>query len=439
MLGAGDAYFASKCAARMKRLTYDSGATLLFVSHDISSVQQMCNRAIWVERGQIIMDGTPLDVGKAYYAETLRLEEERLALRNSGKISGSLVEAQPDVLLFRFVRSDFGQLQGEHNIYRITLKDESGNAIASILPGAPMDNDLGQRGAIISGNTTLWGEAERDGDRYCRKIKNTGGEDNQAAFQFVGVRLADRTDLQLEVEYAADEKDEVAVEVHSDSAYVRSATLPKDSGLELQCYVVSIVQPKPAEGGGKNEQVALGEEKEDGGQVSPIWFEQEGFYRIRRSVDKFASNYAEIIGVDICGKGGPQAIFSPGEDFILKITIKAHRFLGKAYLDISLYTSDDVVVYVGYWPLADRLEQGIYCYEISFNAPPLHQGEYVFSFALLDNFHAPSPIYFSEWNRTHQMYINETYFGQMGLGLVHLPTTPLRGATLIAACPKTGV
>lgn len=97
ILGAGDAYFARKCADRMKRLTQDSGATLLFVSHDISSVQQMCDRAIWIERGQIVMDGSPLDIGKAYYAETLRLEEERLTRHNQRGSGGSLLEVRPDV------------------------------------------------------------------------------------------------------------------------------------------------------------------------------------------------------------------------------------------------------------------------------------------------------------------------------------------------------
>ena len=38
VLGAGDAAFTSKCAERMKRLTQDSGATVLFVSHSMDSV-----------------------------------------------------------------------------------------------------------------------------------------------------------------------------------------------------------------------------------------------------------------------------------------------------------------------------------------------------------------------------------------------------------------
>lgn len=82
VLGAGDAYFTGKCFERMKNLAERRGATVLFVSHDLGSVQQMCNRVVWIERGQIVTDGNPLEVTKAYYASILRQEEERLKTRN---------------------------------------------------------------------------------------------------------------------------------------------------------------------------------------------------------------------------------------------------------------------------------------------------------------------------------------------------------------------
>ena len=48
VLGAGDAYFAAKCTERMHRLTLEMGATVLFVSHDMASVERLCDRAIWI-------------------------------------------------------------------------------------------------------------------------------------------------------------------------------------------------------------------------------------------------------------------------------------------------------------------------------------------------------------------------------------------------------
>ena len=450
VLGAGDAYFASKCAARMKRLTQDSGATLLFVSHDISSVQQMCTRAIWLERGQIIMDGTPLDVGKAYYAETLRLEEERLKIQNQGAIGGSLTEAQPDVLLFRFVRSDFGPLQSAHPIRRLSLASSDKSHSLSVSVGAPMDNDPSQPASIFATPGSLWGTAEHCATNgYLRAVTATGGADNQAAFQFVGLSLAGRDDLVLEVEHAVDPIDPVAVEYYNGKEYVRLGLLEageiEGAAWLTQRFAVCPAAPVPlvtfadvvALPPAESTQDALREkernEKENiGSEAMPA----EKFYRIKQSVDKFASNYAEITSIEIHGKEGPRVVFASGEDFLLKIRARIHSQLKSAYLDICLYTPEDVVVYVGYWTLGDCLEPGEYAFEVVFKHPPLRQGEYIFSFALLNDFFAPGPTYFSEWNRTHHIKVNEDSFGKtMGLGLINLTTEPAYSSTLFC-CKK---
>ena len=65
VMGAGDAYFAGKSSHRMKKLT-SSGCTLLLVSHSASQVLQFCERAIWLEKGEVKMRGGSLEVVKAY-------------------------------------------------------------------------------------------------------------------------------------------------------------------------------------------------------------------------------------------------------------------------------------------------------------------------------------------------------------------------------------
>lgn len=79
ILGAGDAYFAGKCMERMRRITMEHGATVLFVSHDIHAVQALCQRVIWLKHGQVAMDGEPLEVARSYYREVQEEENRRLA------------------------------------------------------------------------------------------------------------------------------------------------------------------------------------------------------------------------------------------------------------------------------------------------------------------------------------------------------------------------
>lgn len=43
-----------------------NGATLLFVSHDLDSVQSMCDKAIWIDKGNTIMQGDIDVIADAY-------------------------------------------------------------------------------------------------------------------------------------------------------------------------------------------------------------------------------------------------------------------------------------------------------------------------------------------------------------------------------------
>ena len=85
VLGAGDAYFAGKCFERMRQIAIDSGATVLFVSHDLASVQKLCDRVVWLERGCVRLDGEPLDVSKAYYKTVQQEEAQCLLARSEAK------------------------------------------------------------------------------------------------------------------------------------------------------------------------------------------------------------------------------------------------------------------------------------------------------------------------------------------------------------------
>jgi len=65
ILAVGDAAFQQKCT-RYLRSFQANGGTLLFVSHSEASVLALCERAIWLERGTLQIDGPSGDVCRAY-------------------------------------------------------------------------------------------------------------------------------------------------------------------------------------------------------------------------------------------------------------------------------------------------------------------------------------------------------------------------------------
>lgn len=66
-LAVGDARFVAKCMRRIKDIQ-SLGATILFVSHDVSSVRTLCGRAIWLDGGKLLEDGAVFPVTGRYMA-----------------------------------------------------------------------------------------------------------------------------------------------------------------------------------------------------------------------------------------------------------------------------------------------------------------------------------------------------------------------------------
>lgn len=65
VLAVGDYKFQQKCLQRMRELL-DGGTTLLFVSHDIDQVKEICDHAVWLDHGAVRMQGEIQTVCGAY-------------------------------------------------------------------------------------------------------------------------------------------------------------------------------------------------------------------------------------------------------------------------------------------------------------------------------------------------------------------------------------
>ena len=67
-LSVGDATFKKKCKQKIAD-TIKSGVTVLYVSHNAESVKELCTRAIYLKKGQLIYDGAVNDALEVYQAD----------------------------------------------------------------------------------------------------------------------------------------------------------------------------------------------------------------------------------------------------------------------------------------------------------------------------------------------------------------------------------
>ncbi|HET7307846.1 MAG TPA: ABC transporter ATP-binding protein [Gammaproteobacteria bacterium] len=64
-LSVGDAYFQQKCVKKIKQFRAEGGS-IIFVSHDMNAVKMLCNRAMLLDKGRTVAEGTPEQVVNAY-------------------------------------------------------------------------------------------------------------------------------------------------------------------------------------------------------------------------------------------------------------------------------------------------------------------------------------------------------------------------------------
>jgi lipopolysaccharide transport system ATP-binding protein len=76
VLAVGDAEFQRRCLGRMEELG-SSGRTVIFVSHQLSAVAQLCDRALQIESGRVVGDGPPAEVIARYLHQTHSSGSER--------------------------------------------------------------------------------------------------------------------------------------------------------------------------------------------------------------------------------------------------------------------------------------------------------------------------------------------------------------------------
>jgi ABC-type polysaccharide/polyol phosphate transport system ATPase subunit len=124
-LAAGDAYFVQKSSRRIRELC-SSGATILFVSHNLSQVQEICQRALFMAEGRIIEEGRPAEMIAAYNRWSFEKEKKAPVIvqrQDLQMISGS----------------------GEVLVTGVKLKDAHGEETAGFYTGEDMEIEIHYR------------------------------------------------------------------------------------------------------------------------------------------------------------------------------------------------------------------------------------------------------------------------------------------------------
>ena len=201
VLGAGDGYFIAKSTERMERLVKDSASTILLVSHDLVTTQRMCDRVIWLDRGQVRQAGDALEVIKAYQRylrkRTERRIRERNRLRSTGRRSAAELDIAATTLSVGLQRDADGS--GACRVARVALEID-GVEHDEIIVGHAQDSSPFLESRLIDSDGSPWSAPRQHEGRACRTIEGSheSGTRSSALFTLHGMHPNASYELVLE-------------------------------------------------------------------------------------------------------------------------------------------------------------------------------------------------------------------------------------------------
>lgn len=147
-LAVGDAFFTQKCMRFLRQ--FMKNGTVLFVSHDTSSIKNLCNYVVWLEKGRVMHEGSPKDVcalyleafyeaqqGKSTSTKLKENEEKKdeLAVNDARLDAINRSNLRNDLQVFKFDADAASFGKGGAQIVSVALVDEHRQPLAWIIGG----------------------------------------------------------------------------------------------------------------------------------------------------------------------------------------------------------------------------------------------------------------------------------------------------------------
>lgn len=324
VLGAGDAYFASKCAQRMNELTTNTGATVLLVSHSTDSILRYCDECIWLERGKVVQQGQSMEVTKAYNAFIHELEDKRLKQKEKRRQGGVRSEEQlenlEDSLSVAFVVQGGGD-EGFFDISEAVLL-HNGEEQEKLLVGGVQDATLTHPAYVLL-TGSQWGDSRDDGEVSYRQI-SLADANHPTSVSYVIFRMKTFTpedQYALHIRYRTGAKANVSVSITHKGEFLLSMVpvpSPNEQWTEQTLPFGAAGQDAAAQTDGDSSDHGQGDE------LSPGEDAEAAALAVRKVSRWTGSGELLIQAVRIFdGEGREIRVFRSGEELNLEMTIEA--------------------------------------------------------------------------------------------------------------------
>jgi lipopolysaccharide transport system ATP-binding protein len=162
VLAVGDAQFQKKCLGKMEDIGRQ-GRTLLFVSHNMTAMRNLCNWLVWLQDGQVRSVGETLEVSENYLRQDLRADSvnsirtlidslppdpvfrlDEFVVMQKGKLCSTVLNGDPIEVVISYtvkektagLRVYFDLCDEERNVLIRTFSDDDAECMSVVEPGS---------------------------------------------------------------------------------------------------------------------------------------------------------------------------------------------------------------------------------------------------------------------------------------------------------------
>jgi lipopolysaccharide transport system ATP-binding protein len=167
VLAVGDANFQRKCLNKMHDVS-QKGRTILFVSHNMPAITSLCDRAIWLDRGQVVKDGDPQHVVSSYLSAGTVVSGVREWLEPSIAPGNEIVQLR--AVRLRLPNGDTDSVIDIREPFSIEVEYDVTKAGYVLAPNIGFDNEEGACIFVLGDQDPYWRNQPRPVGLFISKV-----------------------------------------------------------------------------------------------------------------------------------------------------------------------------------------------------------------------------------------------------------------------------
>jgi lipopolysaccharide transport system ATP-binding protein len=153
VLAVGDAEFQKKCLNKMSEVSKEGGRTVLFVSHNMAAMQNLCNKIIYLEHGQVVSMGNSNEVISNYLRSSMAKHTTILSERTD-RIGNGEIRFQSLELCDETGNIVSSLQSGKNGSIRIYFTRKNNQILKSLNIAIGVNDDMGDRLTVFNNEVT---------------------------------------------------------------------------------------------------------------------------------------------------------------------------------------------------------------------------------------------------------------------------------------------